>query len=347
MHNISGELYTLDISSNMFSNDVLVSSNEANMLISVNKNPHARSKVYLGKALIVKHYNAEDLYMHDIDKIKDEILLLKQLNHKGVSNLLSTFVSGTNIAYVMPFMECGSCQDLVESEFPTGLPECWIFLIVKNLLEVLNFIHMNGIIHRSIKARHILLNRYGGVKLTGFRYAIKKPSDNGGTVYEFPYDSIPNLKWLSPEILQQSGIGYTEKSDVYSLGMTICELANGIPPFENLEPKKLLLQKISGAIPLIFDSSTHLKFESSIKYLSIPPEQLEVYSTRAISANLHSLKNNCCISNFDERPTVDELMNNEIFVESDEFSLTPSVLPLIEFKKMEDIGDVESLEWNF
>ncbi|RZF43704.1 hypothetical protein LSTR_LSTR008367 [Laodelphax striatellus] len=352
MHNISDEFDIFDLLRNMV-DDVQEPSHEANTLIAKNNNPHARSKVYLGNAIAVKKYNAEDLCLHDIYRIEDEISLLKQLNHQGVMNLISTFVSGTKIAYVMPFMECGSCQNLMESKFTTGLPECWIALIVKNVLEALNFIHNNGIIHRAIKARHILLNRDGSIKLTGFRYAFKKISnddeevDKNMTVHYFPYDSTPNLKWLSPEILRQDLLGYTEKSDVYSLGITICELANGLPPFENLEPKKLLLDKLSGVVPLIFDCSTHLEFIPSIKNLATPSEQLDVYTTRSITTSLHSLKNICCISNYEDRPTVDDLMNNEFFIESEKCVLIPDVLPLIEFKKIEDFDDEESIEWDF
>lgn len=52
------------------------------------------------------------------------------------------------------------------------------------------------------------------------------------------------LCWLSPEVLQQNLRGYNDRSDVYSLGITACEMANGVSPYIDLPSTELLINKL-------------------------------------------------------------------------------------------------------
>ena len=64
------------------------------------------------------------------------------------------------------------------------------------------------------------------------------------------------MSWLAPEILQQNLLGYNETSDIYSLAVTLCEMANGIVPFSEMPPTLMLLEKLRGAAPKLMDAST-------------------------------------------------------------------------------------------
>lgn len=75
-------------------------------------------------------------------------------------------------------------------------------------------------------------------------------------LHDLPPNSMKSLNWLAPEVLEQNLSGYTEKSDIYSVGITTCELANGLEPFSNMPTTFMLTEKIRGNQPALLDCST-------------------------------------------------------------------------------------------
>lgn len=108
---------------------------------------------------------------------------------------------------------------------------------------------------RAIRASHILISAQGQACICGLRYScdVVKSGKWQRTIFAFPKSSTNNLKWLSPELLQQDLRGYNEKSDIYSLGMTMCELSNGVVPFADVPETLMLTEKVQGHTPQIID----------------------------------------------------------------------------------------------
>uniref|UniRef100_A0A0K0DJU9 Protein kinase domain-containing protein n=1 Tax=Angiostrongylus cantonensis TaxID=6313 RepID=A0A0K0DJU9_ANGCA len=163
---------------------------------------------------------------------------MKLLRHPHIVDFHACFVFGPSIYLVI----LGSVSDVISTSYQYGLPEKAIASILRQLLSALAYLHAQYIIHRSVRANHLLLDSTGTVRLTGFRLARKLTFDEQSTT-DFDSHLEPSLLWLAPEVLGQDLNGYSTRADIYSVGATICEMANGFPPFGDMERLEMLYEK--------------------------------------------------------------------------------------------------------
>ena len=100
--------------------------------------------------------------------------------------------------------------------------------------------HRNGIIHRDIKPHNILISKDGNCKVVDFGIASMSKNSETQRLNEGIMGSV---HYISPEVAKGK-IG-DEKSDIYSLGVTMYELLTGVVPFDNENPVSIALMHIN------------------------------------------------------------------------------------------------------
>ncbi|KEG06616.1 protein kinase [Trypanosoma grayi] len=166
------------------------------------------------------------------DFVQKEISILKKCLHPNIVRYHGAHKSLSKLWIVMEYCEGGSV-DMVYKVLRHPLPEHLIAYVCRQVLLGLQYLHANRKIHRDIKGGNILLTREGDVKLADFgvstelSHSLSRRNTFVGT-----------LLWMSPEAILE--LDYDEKADLWSLGITLIEMAEGAPPYLDTHPARAL-----------------------------------------------------------------------------------------------------------
>src|SRR5437870_6406176 len=93
---------------------------------------------------------------------KNELNVMTSLKHENLLKTHEAFVSGPILHIIMPLMNAGSLQNIIQYKYPSGISdETIISTILLECLKSLDYLHKNKLIHRDIKAGNILLDMEG------------------------------------------------------------------------------------------------------------------------------------------------------------------------------------------
>eukprot|EP00826_Nyctotherus_ovalis_P054017 TRINITY_DN7055_c0_g1_i1.p1 TRINITY_DN7055_c0_g1~~TRINITY_DN7055_c0_g1_i1.p1 ORF type:complete len:251 (+),score=37.11 TRINITY_DN7055_c0_g1_i1:407-1159(+) len=163
--------------------------------------------------------------------------------HPHIATFYTSFIWEQDVWLVTPIYEGGSMVDLIQLKFSQGIhQESILAFVLKCVLDALQYLHKQGQIHRNVKASNILLDLKGNIYLSDFGVsAILKEKPVAKTFAGTPC-------WMAPEILVEEH-GYNFKADVWSLGITAIELAEGKAPYAEFSSMKIIKTIISSDPP--------------------------------------------------------------------------------------------------
>ncbi|KAJ8013986.1 hypothetical protein DPEC_G00035540 [Dallia pectoralis] len=174
-----------------------------------------------------------------------EIDILASCDHCYIVKLLDAFYYDSKLWILIEFC-AGGAVDAVMLELERPLTEPQIQVVCRQTLEALVYLHDMKVIHRDLKAGNILLSQEGDIKLADFGVSAK----NTNTLQR--RDSfIGTPYWMAPEVVMcetSKDRPYDFKADIWSLGVTLIELAQIEPPNHEMNPMRVLL-KIAKADP--------------------------------------------------------------------------------------------------
>jgi len=179
-----------------------------------------------GFNIAIKMINLEG----DGRNIKDEINILKQCRHANVVSYYGTCDENNKLWILMDMCSLGSVADILD--LCCALNEDQISYVVAEVLKGLTYLHAKNIIHRDVKSANILLTNQAQVKIVDF--GISAQIDNTDKVNE----PVGSPYWMAPEVIMETD--YNEKCDIWSLGITIIEMAERLPPNSNMHPFRAL-----------------------------------------------------------------------------------------------------------
>ncbi|XP_009075923.1 PREDICTED: mitogen-activated protein kinase kinase kinase 19 [Acanthisitta chloris] len=167
----------------------------------------------------------------EYQKLHEEVDLLKTLKHINIVTYLGTCLEDNMLSIFMEFVPGGSISSIINRFGP--LPEVVLCKYTKQILQGVAYLHDNRVVHRDIKGNNVMLMPNGIVKLIDFGCARRLAwASLSGTRSEVLRSVHGTPYWMAPEVINESGYG--RKSDIWSIGCTVFEMATGKPPLASM-----------------------------------------------------------------------------------------------------------------
>lgn len=155
------------------------------------------------------------------ERFRREAMTMARLNHPNIVQIFDMGEREHTIYIVMELVEGVSLWDAILEEGGDPFPEEVTRLVVDQLCTAVAYMHSQGVVHRDIKPRNVLVGMNGAVKLGDFGIS----RTNGAPSLTQVHQVIGTPFYISPEVAH--GEVATPQSDIYSLGLTLWTMLAG------------------------------------------------------------------------------------------------------------------------
>lgn len=177
-----------------------------------------------------------------VERFRHEAQAAANLNHPNIVSVYDWGQDGDTSFIVMEYIDGRSARDLITAR--GRLDDTQVAGIGGEIAAALSSAHAAGVIHRDVKPANVLISSQGQVKVTDFGIALSGNSPNeltkAGSV-------MGTATYFSPE--QAQGFDVDARSDLYSLGIVLYEMATGAPPFAGDNAVAVAYQQVQEPVP--------------------------------------------------------------------------------------------------
>ncbi|XP_070016426.1 uncharacterized protein [Nicotiana sylvestris] len=190
--------------------------------------------MWYGSDVAVKVFSKEEYSDEVIYSFKQEVSLMKRLRHPNVLLFMGAVTSPQRLCIVTEFLPRGSLFRLLQ-KYSSKLEWRRRIHMALDIARGMNYLHHHNppIVHRDLKSSNLLVDKNWTVKVGDFGLSRLK------------YETFLATKtgkgtpqWMAPEVLRSEPSN--EKSDLYSFGVILWELATGKLPWDNLNPMQVI-----------------------------------------------------------------------------------------------------------
>jgi serine/threonine-protein kinase len=167
------------------------------------------------------------------------------LNHPHIVQVFDVDQAGGQHFFAMERIEGETLQRRIRTHGPLSAAES--LRIARQITDALAFAHARGIVHRDLKPANIMLDSHGQVKVMDFGIAAAADSESLTLTGQL----LGTPKYMAPE--QARGEEVDGRSDLFSLGMTMCEMLAGRTPLDGKDIVSTVGALLQTDQPLILD----------------------------------------------------------------------------------------------
>jgi serine/threonine protein kinase len=193
---------------------------------------------YVALKILPRYFASDPTF---VGRFEQEAKVVARLQHPHILPV-HNFGEADGYTYiVMPFVESGTLADLMRK---VRLRWLQIQSIISQVGDALDYAHSLGVVHRDVKPNNILVDQRGNCLLSDFGIA---KIVEGTTAFTRTGGSIGTPAYMSPEQIRAEKLD--GRSDIYSLGIVLYEMATGRVPFSAETPPAIFVKHLHDPLP--------------------------------------------------------------------------------------------------